>query len=82
MRFTVIDEVNVITVCKGVYRQVAAYRRQKTKGKYYVYAKHGSGYVILYENGTTSNPNIRWDETDLKHKFSKLGRMIQDDKSG
>lgn len=79
MRFTVIDERDVIIVQKGVYKQVPVYRRQKKKGDYLVYAKYGSGFIRLYKNGTTSSPNVRWDETDLEHKFTQIGRMVQKD---
>lgn len=75
MRFTIIEEVDVILVRNGVYRQTKMYSREE-KGERFVYASYGSGYVRLYRNSTTSTPKIRWDETDLKEKYNTNGRMI------
>lgn len=75
MRFCKVDEVEIITVSNGVFRQAAAYKR--TEGKVqFIYAQYGSGFIRLYRNGATSSINVRWDETDLKHKFNSIGRMV------
>lgn len=75
MRFTIIEEVDVIMVSNGVFRQVGMFSRTEG-GKTYVYAAYGSGFVRLYRNHQTSHPKIRWDETDLKVKYSTMGRMM------
>lgn len=76
MRFSIIEEADVILVSRGVYRQVKAYKR-KHGDETLVYAKYGGGFVRLYNNHSTSCPTVNWDETDLAHKFNKNGRMMQ-----
>lgn len=74
MRFHVIDEAEVITQTNGIYRQVKMYYRTSA-GEHLVYARHGTGFIRLSRNNATSVPHVRWEETDLKPKFNKLGRM-------
>ena len=76
MRFTIIEEVDVIVVSNGVFRQVKMFSRGEGRERF-VYAAHGAGFIRLYQNHTTSTPRVRWEETDLKFKFNKMGRMIQ-----
>jgi|2_EtaG_2_1085320.scaffolds.fasta_scaffold73754_2 hypothetical protein len=53
--FHIIDDVQVITRSRGVFRQVALYRRGNT-----LFAKHGGGYVKLMSKGGTSAPKVSW----------------------
>jgi len=57
--FHKIDDAFVITLSKGVFRQVEVYHREQR-----VYAKHGSGYIRLLGARCTSTPNVSWDELD------------------
>ncbi len=78
MRFTIIEEVDVILVSRGVFRQVRMFSRYEDKIPYhmYIYAAYGLGFIRLYKGGATSSPYVRWDETDLSHTYSQMGRMV------
>lgn len=57
--FTAIPEGQAITHINGVYRQIPIFERG---GK--IYARHGAGYVRLFQGGQTSAPNVRWSDID------------------
>lgn len=55
--FTIIPEAQAVLLSSGVYRQAPLYLRADR-----VYAKVGSGFVRLSQNGATSAPKVRWCE--------------------
>lgn len=55
--FHLIEDIQCITLCRGVFRQVDVYERDHR-----VYAKHGGGYVRLEGNGGTSVPSVLWKD--------------------
>lgn len=57
--FTAIPEAQGIIITKGTYRQVSLFARA---GR--VYAKNGTGFVRLFQGGSTSHPGVRWLELD------------------
>lgn len=63
--FHVIDGAQAILCSKGVYRQVALYRREDR-----VYAKWGSGFVRLGSDGGTSVPHVSWRAIDGMKQFA------------
>jgi hypothetical protein len=60
--FHVIDDAACILRSRGVFRQVAVYRRDRD-----IYAQHGSGFVKLMHNGGTSAPNVSWVDLPFAH---------------
>lgn len=55
--FHKIEEAQVITRTKGVFRQVNVYRRGTD-----LYAKHGTGYVKLLSMKATSHPDVTYED--------------------
>jgi len=55
--FHVIDGAFAITTCRGVYRQVAVFRKGVE-----IYARHGNGFIRLMGNKGTTAPNVSWLE--------------------
>lgn len=56
-----IPEGQAIIYANGVYRQVKIAERN---GR--IYAKFGSGYVRLHQNGGSSHPKVQWYEIHLE----------------
>lgn len=57
-RFTIIEDAAVILLGKkGIYRQAKVYRRD---GK--IYAAYGGGFIRLIQGGSTTNPDIRYQD--------------------
>ncbi len=54
--FTVVSEVQVITLSNGVYKNAAVYSRD---GR--LYAKDKGGFISLRSNKLTSHINVKWD---------------------
>jgi hypothetical protein len=66
--------MNFITILQknGVFMQSDLYRRGEG-----VYAKQGSGFIRLRNNGETSVNNVRWlDIEGVTMEYDTLGRMI------
>ena len=55
--FSVVEGAMVITFSSGVYRQVGIYEKNRL-----LFAKHGSGYIALNNDGKTSHPNTKWKD--------------------
>lgn len=78
LEFHEIPDSVVILRSKGVFKQTKAFLRG---GK--VYAKHGSGFIMLNRHGTTV-PTVMVDGFnigDLEANFNKLGRLELSEKS-
>ena len=60
--FHIIEDTQIIMRSRGVFRQVAMYRRGVD-----LYAKHGGGFVRLMARGGTSAPNVSWDDMEDRH---------------
>lgn len=57
-RFTLIEDAAVILLGKkGVYRQAKLYRRADK-----IYAAYGGGYIRLLQGGSTTNPDVRYQD--------------------
>ena len=70
--FTPIIDGIVILQKTGVFSQADLYRRGEG-----VYAKQGSGFIRLRNNGETSVNNARWiDIEGVDLVYDELGRMI------
>lgn len=70
--FTPIIDGIVILQKNGVFSQADLYRRGEG-----VYAKQGSGFIRLRNNGETSVNNVRWLELESEPvTYDELGRMI------
>lgn len=70
MRFEKIENITVVLVKRGVYRQVQVYSRGGD-----VYAQYGGGYIRLYRGDRTSLPDVRWEDCDLKDlTYDRFGR--------
>ena len=72
--FTLLEGDAAIIADKGVYRVAPLY---EFRGG--IYARHGTGYVRLYGNGTTSKGNgVRVVElhTDIVIAQDSFGRMV------
>lgn len=54
----------VITISRGVYRQVPLFRRKSKDGRYQPFAKHGGGFVRLLCKGGATVPAMTWLEID------------------
>lgn len=59
-RFHVIDEAEVITVTRSVFKQVKVYRRGSA-----LYFGHAGGFVRLYSEHRTGLPNVRWEDIEV-----------------
>ena len=70
--FTVTDDQVIIRTSKGVYRQAKIARRGD-----FIYACVGNGFIMLYSNGTTSSPTVRWEEIENQDMYmaGRLGRL-------
>lgn len=70
--FTVLDDQVIVRTAKGVYKQAKIAIRGM-----HPFAKVGGGFIQLYTNGTTSNPDIRWVDMENGHcyKAGSLGRL-------
>lgn len=66
--FHVIEDVQIITRSKGVYKQTKVYRRGDK-----LYAGHGSGFIMLRANGGTSHPDVAWVELDANDSIRLEG---------
>lgn len=59
-RFTIIEDACVILLGKkGVYRQAKVYCRGEK-----IFAGYGGGFVRLIQGGSTSNPDIRYQDIE------------------
>lgn len=66
-------EGDIITLRqKGVFKQTDLYARGKE-----LFARHGSGFVRIYENGSTSVAGLLWDglQTERFTTADKFGRL-------
>lgn len=66
-------EGDIITLRqKGLFKPADLYARGKE-----LFARHGSGFVRLYENGSTSVAGLLWDglETEKFTTTDKFGRL-------
>jgi len=70
--FTVLDDHVIVRTSKGVYKQAKIAIRAS-----HVFAKVGSGFLLLYANGTTSSPDVRWVDMENGHHYeaASLGRL-------
>lgn len=59
LRFHKVEDAAVITLCRGIYRQCALYRRGND-----LYALHGGGFLRLCAKGGTSVPHVSWKDID------------------
>ena len=66
--FHLIEDHQIVLRLKGVYRQVKLYRRNG-----HVYAGYGSGYVLLFRSGGTSQPDTNWEGTLDRRYFEVDG---------
>ncbi len=57
--FHIVEDSQVILRSKGVFRQVAAFRRGDE-----LFAKWGSGFIKLVPGGGTTVPSVSWVELD------------------
>ena len=73
MLFSIIEDHAVLRNTKGVYRQAKLALRGG-----HVYAAIGGGFVMLYANGITSNPLLRWEEIENVENYEagRLGRLM------
>lgn len=70
-RFHIIQDAEVITVSKSVYKQAKVYHRGEA-----LYVGAGGGFVRLYAGGNTGLPNLRWDDIEIPGVSDK--GMIKD----
>lgn len=73
MAFTISEGDTVVLISKGVYKQVPVFIRDEA-----VFAKHGSGFIRLYDTFRTSVPTIRWEDLTLysgRLKKDSFGRL-------
>lgn len=77
--FTVIPDAMAVTCQNGVFRQVKVF---KYRGL--LFAQHGSGYIYLYHNDSTSHPTVRLDDIELPFEkvMNGLGRLCLPDQKG
>lgn len=66
--FHIIEDCQIITRSKGVYKQVKVYRRGNT-----LYAAHGSGFIGLLAGGGTTHPDVSWVEIDANDMIKLEG---------
>jgi hypothetical protein len=60
------DKQTVIRNTKtGVYKQAKLYER---KGE--IYAGFSGGFIRLMKDGRSSNPNILWDDIEVKYEVA------------
>ena len=71
--FSITEDQIIIRTARGVYKQCHVARRGKN-----IYAKAGGGFVMLYANGTTSHPDLRWEELEGAARYvpGPLGRLV------
>lgn len=66
--FTRIDEAQAIVKRKGIYKQCPLYERDNN-----VYAGLGGGFIRLMSHGSTTAPDVLWDEVfDPRQELVKL----------
>lgn len=73
MLFQQIEHQQAVVVSNGTYQQVDLYARGSQ-----LFAKHGSGYVRLYADGSTSKPKLRLDTLTIPAHMmrkSELGKL-------
>lgn len=70
-RFHIIQDAEVITISKSVFKQAKVYHRGDA-----LYVGAGGGYVRLYAGGNTGLPNLRWDDIEIPGVSDKS--MIKD----
>lgn len=70
--FSVIEDQVIIRTSKGVFKQTRIAERDG-----YAYAKIAGGFIMLYANGTTSNPDHRWVDLQTTRQLTtgSLGRL-------
>lgn len=68
--FSVVEDARVITVEKGVYKQVPLYTRNGG-----LYAEHRTGFARLIVDGATSVPNLKWDAVEGVNLGNQRDRM-------
>lgn len=54
--FSQVPEAFVVTLEKGIYRQTELYEKE---GK--LFAKQKGGYIVLFNDGKTSVPSVKWE---------------------
>ncbi len=59
--FQLVDGEVIILVSRGVYYQAPLAKRE---GTHNVYAKHGSGYVLIGHDGCCSKEKLRWEPVE------------------
>lgn len=59
----------------GVFKQVDLYSRGDDR---VVFAKVGSGYIRLLDNGKTSHPKTFWDEASIAFETIKHGYQVME----
>lgn len=71
--FTTLDDQVILRAVNGLYKQAKLAMRGN-----HVYAQVSGGFVMLYANGTTSHPNVRWLEMENQQDYAtgSLGRLI------
>jgi hypothetical protein len=65
--FARIDEAQVIVRSRGVFKQVPLYHRDG-----HVYAGVKGGFVRLMQHGSSTVPDLLWDEV-----FDPLGALVR-----
>jgi hypothetical protein len=67
MLFSSIDDKQTVirNTKSGVYKQTKLYER---KGE--IYAAFSGGFIRLMREGRTSNPNILWDDIEVKYEIA------------
>jgi len=74
--FQIIHGSIVIFRQKTVFKQALAYHRNKE-----VYVKAGGGYVRLRLDGSTSHPDILWEEMEgvkgIRNKSAGKGQSVE-----
>lgn len=71
--FTIIEDQVILRSTRGVYKQA----KLATRGEF-LYAATAGGFVMLYANGTTSSPTLRWEEIEgiENYRSGRLGRLV------
>jgi hypothetical protein len=60
-RFSALDDTTVVLVSNGLFRQAKVYERDR-----YLFAGFSGGFLRLINGGSTSRPNVRWLDHEVK----------------
>lgn len=66
--FHAIDDVQCITRCGGIFRQVAVFRRGEE-----LFARHSNGFIRLMSRGDTSAPKVSWLDMEIHKNIALEG---------